>query len=53
VWPRLSVGGIVVFDDYGFLRCEGVTKLVDEMNLTDGIKMYNLNGQAVIVKYSA
>lgn len=53
VWPRLSVGGIVVFDDYGFLRCEGVTKLVDEMSLTNGIKMYNLNGQAVIVKYSA
>lgn len=53
VWPRLAVGGTVVFDDYGFLRCEGVTKLIDEMKLTNGIKMYNLNGQAVIIKFSA
>ena len=53
VWPRLAIGGAVVFDDYGFLRCEGVTKLIDEMTLTNGIKMYNLNGQAVIIKHSA
>jgi len=51
VWPRLAKGGVVVFDDYGFLRCEGVTKLVDEMHLADGIKMYNLTGQAVIIKH--
>lgn len=53
VWPRLTIGGIVIFDDYGFLRCEGVTKLIDELSLKNGVKMYNLNGQAVIIKHSA
>lgn len=26
--PRLTRGGVVVFDDYGFRNCEGVTTLV-------------------------
>jgi O-methyltransferase len=50
VWPRLVVNGVVVFDDYGFLGCEGITKFVDELDIQEGIKMYNLNGQAVIVR---
>ena len=33
VWPRLSPGGVVVFDDYGFPACPGVTKLVDEQRM--------------------
>lgn len=28
-WPRLVPGGMVVFDDYGFLECPGVTRFVD------------------------
>ena len=28
-WPRLSPGGIVVFDDYGFPTCPGARKAVD------------------------
>lgn len=51
VWPRLSHGGIVVFDDYGFYGCEGVTKLVNEQNNTgDRIFVHNLNGQALFIK---
>lgn len=50
VWSRLIIGGIVVFDDYGFLGCEGVTKLVNELIIENGIKMYNINGHAVIIK---
>jgi O-methyltransferase len=28
--PRLSVFGVMVFDDYGFYDCKGATKAVDE-----------------------
>lgn len=30
VWPRLSVGGVVVFDDFGFASCLGIRDLVEE-----------------------
>ena len=51
VWPRLVPGGIVVYDDYGFLACEGVTNLVNERHPNRGaITLHNLNGHAVVVK---
>lgn len=31
VWPRMVPGGIVVFDDFGFYGCEGVTAYVHEL----------------------
>jgi O-methyltransferase len=47
----MTLGGVVVFDDYGFVTTSGVAKLVDElMRLPDGLCMYNLTGQAVFVK---
>lgn len=30
IWPRLSRGGFVVFDDYGFDTCPGARQAVDE-----------------------
>jgi O-methyltransferase len=30
LWPRLAIGGIIVFDDYGFPYSQGITTLVDE-----------------------
>ena len=30
IWPRLSIGGIIVFDDYGFPTCPGARAAVDE-----------------------
>jgi O-methyltransferase len=30
IWPRLSVGGFVVLDDYGFPTCPGARAAVDE-----------------------
>jgi O-methyltransferase len=30
IWPRLSAGGAVVFDDYGFPSCPGARQAVDE-----------------------
>lgn len=51
VWPRLSAGGVVVFDDYGFHRCEGVTRYVDGLRGSPGmVVIHNLNGQAVVLK---
>ncbi len=51
IWGRLVIGAIVVYDDYGFTGCEGITKLVnDERRRTDRIVVHNLNGHAVVVK---
>lgn len=51
VWPRLAPGGVVVFDDYGFPACPGVTKLVDEQRMRDDrLVLHNLNGHGLIVK---
>lgn len=30
IWPRLSAGGFIVFDDYGFPTCPGARSAVDE-----------------------
>lgn len=51
VWPRIPLGGIIVFDDYGFYGCEGVTALIDELRVwTDHVTIGNLNGHAVLVR---
>lgn len=50
-FPRISVGGVVIFDDFGFLGCNGVTKLCNEIrNLNCFRFIYNLNGHAVLVR---
>ena len=51
VWPRLSPGGVVVFDDYGFPACPGVTKLVEEQRMRDDrLVLHNLNGHGLVIK---
>jgi O-methyltransferase len=51
VWPKLVTGGIVVFDDYGFRSCEGVTRFVNDVRSgVDRVFIHNLNGHAVLVK---
>ncbi len=52
VWPRLSPGGVVVFDDYGFPACPGVTQFVDEQRgRPDRLVLHNLNGHGIVVKH--
>jgi O-methyltransferase len=51
VWPRLVVGGVVVYDDYGFAGCEGIVRHVEEqLQANDRVVIHNLNGHAVVVK---
>lgn len=51
VWPRMVTGGIVVYDDYGFYGCEGVTRHVnEEFPRSDRVVVHNLSGQAVMIK---
>jgi O-methyltransferase len=51
IWERLVSGGVVVFDDYGFYSCEGVTRFVNEVaQRSDLLFFHNVNGHGVIVK---
>jgi O-methyltransferase len=51
VWPRLIAGGMIVYDDYGFKGCEGVTRFVNEQRLKpDRLILHNLNGHAIAIK---
>ncbi len=51
-WPRLAIGGIIIFDDYGFWTCEGVTKYFDALDIKGGRKIHNLNGHGIIIKFA-
>jgi len=52
-WPKMQVGGAVVFDDYGFWTCEGVTKYFNALELDNGRKIHNLNGHGIIIKFKS
>ena len=47
----MVIGGVVVFDDYGGLLTNGISKLVDDEYVKkDRIVIHNLNGHALMVK---
>jgi len=51
VWDKMIIGGAVVFDDYGFHSCTGVTKLVEGYrSYPDRQVIHNLNGHAIMIK---
>ncbi len=52
IYPKLSKGGALVFDDYGFRGCNGITYLVNElrMEVDKWLYIYNLNGHAILIK---
>jgi O-methyltransferase len=44
-------GGVVVYDDYGFSTCSGITEHVNEQSaLEEWLTIHNLNGHAILVK---
>ena len=51
VWPKLNKGGVVVFDDYGGIGCEGITYLVNELGQKNSnFFVHNLNGHGILFK---
>ena len=51
IWDRMVPGGIIVYDDYSFTGCDGITKYVNEQMLEpDRVVTYNLNGHALVIK---
>lgn len=51
VLPKLATGGVIVYDDYGFYGCEGVTTYVHEIWERDDLAIvHNLNGHAIAIK---
>ena len=51
IWPRLSVGGFVVFDDYGFPSCPGARTAVDTFYTGKPYIPVSLpTGQAIVFK---
>lgn len=51
-WPRMVIGGIMIFDDYGFWTCEGITKYFNALEPENGRKIHNLNGHGIIIKFA-
>jgi O-methyltransferase len=52
-WPRLNVGGVIVWDDYGAFECEGVATLGRQLfaaGTTAGRLVHNLNGHLLLFK---
>ncbi|MGA2648494.1 MAG: TylF/MycF/NovP-related O-methyltransferase [Candidatus Sulfotelmatobacter sp.] len=51
IWDRMVPGGVVVYDDYGFIHTDGITKYVNEqVSESDRLVLHNLNGHAIVVK---
>lgn len=51
LWNKMVIGGIVVFDDYGFRGTDGITKYVNEqLDAPDRFVVYNLNGHGLFIK---
>ena len=50
VWPRMVPGGVIVFDDYGFYGCEGVTAYVNELAAGQPTVVPSLSGQAIVTR---
>lgn len=51
IWPRLSLGGFIVFDDYGFPACPGARAAVDEFFRSQAcVPLCLPTGQALIFK---
>jgi len=53
IWPKLSIGGMMIYDDYGFSGCNGIKNFVNqERQKGDRLIIHNLNGHAIVVKTS-
>lgn len=54
IWPRLSPGGFLVIDDYGFPSCPGARQAVDEFFAKRNVRPLCLStAQAIVFKSQA
>lgn len=50
-WPRLSPGGMIVCDDYGFETCPGARKAMDDFFKKNNQSVIHLTtGQGIVIK---
>lgn len=49
-WPRMSQGGIMMFDDYSWSPCAGVKKAVDEVFTSDQQQVIQSQYTCIVVK---
>jgi O-methyltransferase len=51
IWERMVVGGMIIYDDYGFIGCAGITMLIEEQaHFADRLVLRNMSGQAIVIK---
>jgi len=51
IWPRMLVGGVMIFDDYAFPDCRGARDAVDEFFKESlAVPLCMMTGQAMVVK---
>lgn len=51
IWKKMSLFGIIVFDDYGFKYCEGITTYVEELrHQPNSLLINSLSGHAILIK---
>ena len=50
-WPRMVPGGVVIFDDYGWLQCRYQKQVLDEVARGFGVEIFLLpTGQGLLIK---
>jgi O-methyltransferase len=49
VMPRMAPNSLIVYDDYGFVNCGGVTRYVNELRERGHKVVHNLNGHAIVL----
>jgi O-methyltransferase len=51
VFPKLSKGGVILYDDYGFRTCGGAKAAVDEFFTRESAEsIYLTTGQCLVLK---
>lgn len=50
LWPQMVPGGILLFDDYNWKNCEGITPLVHNFETAFGHKLHTKGNQAWFFK---
>jgi O-methyltransferase len=51
IWNKIPIGGIILFNDYGYQRTQGITKLLNEYReANNSLVIHNLNGNGILIK---